>query len=138
MVGNILSSTNYDRNTRGNVLQQVVSVLAGASTGVSGAAAAAFTGNTGPTGGQTGPTGPTGIAGPTGTTGPTGATGPTGQRGLVGPTGPTGPTGTTITLFIPPTSSPGITGAVWFNQNATGLTGGQQYKALVVSNGPGT
>ncbi len=52
--------------------------------------------------------------GPTGPRGATGATGATGLRGSTGSTGPTGPTSPTI-LFIAPTSSPGISGAVWNN-----------------------
>lgn len=69
----------------------------------------------GPTGatGSTGITGATGVTGPTGATGPTGvgATGATGATGETGVTGPTGPN----TLFIPPTSDPMISGAVWNN-----------------------
>jgi hypothetical protein len=50
-----------------------------------------------------------------------------------------GPGGTG--LWIVPTSSPGFTGAIWYNLNATGAANSamlQQFKAFTRSLGPGT
>ena len=92
-----------------------------------------LTGAVGPTGSM--PTGNSGLQGPSG------PTGPTGSRGFVGNTGATGPTGINLPFlppsFLPATGpngpqpqlwiAPGTTqahGFAWFNQNATGITGG--------------
>jgi hypothetical protein len=70
-----------------------------------------------------------------------GATGPTGPSGIAVPG--IGASGTTFSypygIFVPPTSSPGVTGQVWLNtgQNRTGASGSQP-GTLTISQGPGT